>query len=138
MTPAAHPHPTLRQSTASRVAKCVRLLASDRPGEVVGAAQALRRVLGAEGLDLNDLAAVIETATVPPSRPDVGVPLDWVEVARYCWANGREILSPRERAFVTNMTRLWHQPSEKQLAWLQNIDRKVRAFSRGDNSKGSQ
>ena len=67
---ATHPHPILRPSTADRVGKLVRLLASDQPGEVFGAAQALRRVIACDGLDLHDLARVIESAA---SRPDVSI-----------------------------------------------------------------
>jgi len=102
---------------AGRVGKLVRLLGFDHPGEVVGAAQALRRVLGTEGLDLNDLAQVLETATAPPTQPEAPDPeVDWVAMAYYCLDSGRGILSRRQREFVEDMTTLlhWREPTEKQ------------------------
>jgi hypothetical protein len=45
---------------APTIAKLLRLLASDKPGEVAASAQALRRVLGSAKLDLHDLANVVE------------------------------------------------------------------------------
>ena len=47
-----------------RLGKFVRLLASDQPGEVVAAADALKRVLAGVGADLNDLGDVISRAPV--------------------------------------------------------------------------
>jgi hypothetical protein len=127
----------------------VRLLASDQPGEVFGAAQALRRVLAADAMDLNDLAQVIETAAAPPPRPDVDVPgPDWAAVAYYCLDDGRGILREREREFVENMTTLlrWREPTTRQARWLEALADKVRkhaadrsGFNRGDtNSRRSR
>jgi hypothetical protein len=53
---------TALNGTAPIIAKLLRLLASDKPGEVVAAAHALRRVLHSGGLDLHDLANVVEAA----------------------------------------------------------------------------
>ena len=78
MTSRAAHHPVaLRPETAIRVGKCVRLLGSDRPGEVAGAAQALRRILGIEGLDFHDLAVAIETVAATPFSRVRRPPTSW-------------------------------------------------------------
>jgi hypothetical protein len=50
----------------TKIGKLLRLLASDRPGEVVAAAGALKRTLEAGGLDLHDLAAAAERGLCQP------------------------------------------------------------------------
>ena len=45
---------------APTIAKLLRLLASDKDGEIVASVHALRRVLGSANLDLHDLASVVE------------------------------------------------------------------------------
>ncbi len=53
-----------------RVAQLLRMLGSDRDGEVVAAAGALRRTLAGAGVDLHDLSAVVESpAAVPAAAP---------------------------------------------------------------------
>jgi hypothetical protein len=53
-----------------QIAKLVRLLASDKPGEVVAAAQAIRRRLQSLGLDIHALADAVESRLpVPSSSP---------------------------------------------------------------------
>ena len=47
---------------APTIAKLLRLLTSDKPGEIVASVHALRRVLGSANLDLHDLANVVEFA----------------------------------------------------------------------------
>jgi hypothetical protein len=72
--------------TKRRVGQLVRLLSSDKPGEVNAAAAALNRTLATAGLDIHQLADIIEAglpqaskqpkppATVKARRPD-GRPL---------------------------------------------------------------
>jgi hypothetical protein len=52
--------PALNEPIARRVAKLVRLLASDFDGEVLSAARHMKQQLAAEGLSFNDIAIVIE------------------------------------------------------------------------------
>jgi hypothetical protein len=55
-----------------RLGQLVRMLASDQPGEVAAAAQALHRTLASAGLDIHDLAKVAETGLrlpVPTEQP---------------------------------------------------------------------
>jgi len=67
--------------TAQRLAKLVRLLASDQDGEVISTVRAIGRTLAAASLDFHALAAVIEEAATrprivptqfPPDEPDLG------------------------------------------------------------------
>jgi hypothetical protein len=53
---------TLNESIAKRVAKLLRLLASDFDGEVLNAARRMKQQLAAEGLSFNDIAILIENA----------------------------------------------------------------------------
>jgi hypothetical protein len=57
----------LSAGARARMAKIIPTLASDRNGEVLAAADALRRVLKAEGLDLHDLAASLLNHDRPPA-----------------------------------------------------------------------
>jgi hypothetical protein len=52
----------LKETTAKRLAKYFRLLASDHDGEVSAALQAAKRLLASEGLNFNDIGIVIENA----------------------------------------------------------------------------
>ena len=70
-----------------RIAKLVRLLGSDKAGEVVAAVGALKRTLAAGGLDLHDLADAVEVGLRPaPKERVLGPPDpaldDW---AGMCW-----------------------------------------------------
>jgi hypothetical protein len=80
-----------------KVGKLVRLIASDRDGEVLAAVAALKRTLAAGGADINDMAAAIATGLAPraPAKPPQhwGPPdpdLDWWQsMAWYGHANAR-------------------------------------------------
>jgi hypothetical protein len=52
---------TLDETTAKRIARLFRLLASEHDGEALNAARAMKRLLVAERLSFNDIAAVIES-----------------------------------------------------------------------------
>ncbi len=52
-----------------KVGKLLRLLSSDKDGEVVAATSALKRTLEAAGLDLHDLAGAAERALQQPATP---------------------------------------------------------------------
>ena len=58
---------------ATRLAKLIRLLASDVDGEVLAAVRALGRTLKAGGCDIHDLAGLVEApATAPSTHPEAG------------------------------------------------------------------
>jgi hypothetical protein len=108
----------------AKVAKLIRLLSSDKPGEALGAISAIRRTLAGAGLDLHDLAHVIETASEIKTAPKVmpsDETIDWQQFAvRILRHHGAE-LNEKEVTFVSTMSR-WHGlPSRKQQEWLCDI-----------------
>jgi hypothetical protein len=114
---------------APTLAKLIRLLSSDRDGEVVASVHAMRRLLASIGLSLHDLADVIElpaykTGFSNATRFHDDDP-DWRVMAKAC-AQCRYLLSERERAFVATMARWRGKPSRKQRDWLEAIYDRVR------------
>jgi hypothetical protein len=137
---------------AGRLAKLIRLLASDKNGELVAAVHAIKRTLESGGLDLHTLADGIEqsngkkfteeeareiyqrgvedgrkAAEAPVNFSTVGEP-SWNDIACECEANAAR-LSPREQEFVRDMCS-WTvnsgTPTEKQAKWLRSIWARVR------------
>ena len=108
---------------APTIAKLLRLLASDKPGEVAASAQALRRVLGSANLDLHDLANVVEFAArreTPQIASTIADDDDAREMIRCC----REcsgLLSGKELAFVRSMAKWRGEPTKRQKAWLSSL-----------------
>jgi hypothetical protein len=139
---------------AGKLAKLIRLLASDKNGELVAAVHAIKRTLESGGLDMHALADGIEQSNgkkfseqdaleiyqrgvedgrrgaeqqAPVSFSTVGEP-SWNDVARECEATAAQ-LSPREQEFVRDMcswTVNGGTPTEKQAKWLRSIWARVR------------
>jgi hypothetical protein len=112
---------------ATRVGQLLRLmLSSDRTGEIISAAAALKRTLSAAGLDLYDLAAVVEAHLL--DAPAL-IPLDdecedeWKAMARFCCLHS-DALSEREADFVTNILK-YRKLTEKQMDWLADIHERL-------------
>ncbi len=105
---------------AQRIAQCIRLLASDRDGEVVAAARALQRTLASVGLDLHALAERIEkTTTVAVTNDDVSI--YWHQDMAVLVLDSGMRLNARERDFLNHMTRWSGRPTERQKAWLEAL-----------------
>ena len=105
---------------APTIAKLLRLLASDKDGEIVASVHALRRVLGSANLDLHDLASVVEFSAhreAPQIASATADDDDAREMIRRC-CECSDLLSTKELAFVCSMARWRGQPTERQLAWL--------------------
>ena len=129
----------------------IRLLSSDRDGEIVAAARALIRTLRSAGCDIHDLAAHIEHAnggglTDAEMRKlyDAGYEAgmravedkhygtsdfhnvdgmpSWHEIARWCQRRGDRLHS-REQQFINDMAArtMWRERTEKQEEWLKSI-----------------
>jgi hypothetical protein len=86
--------------------KLLRMLSSDKPGEVVAAASAIMRTLATEGLDIHNLAdalcqpvrrAEVKAQSAAASADDT----DWHSVACECEAHGAA-LTVREQKFVSH------------------------------------
>ena len=135
---------------ADKLGKLIRMLSSDRDGEVVAAAHAIKRTLQSAGADVHTLAGLIEKPSSGLSETDVrriydagfqdglrkaedaqhgdrtfrnvdGTP-DWKEVAQFCHERVNQ-LRPNEQQFVNDMAgrTMWREPSEKQGKWLLSI-----------------
>jgi hypothetical protein len=108
---------------APRIAKLLRLLASDKPGEVAASAQALRRVLGSANLDLHDLANVVEFSA-RREAPQVALATADDDAAREmikCCCEYSDLLSAKELAFVRSMAKWRGEPTKRQKAWLSSL-----------------
>ena len=125
---------TMASSAASRIGQFVRLLGSDRPGEVVAAAGAIKRALTSVGADIHFLADVVERGLrpLPPPPPPPPSPIDDVgEMIAVCLLYP-DLLSDRELGFVQSLKRYRRslgdefEPSEKQFSWLESIFDRVR------------
>jgi hypothetical protein len=135
----------MSSSAVSRIGQLVRLLSSDRPGEVVAAATAINRTLATAGADIHHLADVVERGLrpLPPPKPrprpppPPPPPIDEVgEMNATCLLYADE-LSERERGFIRSLKRYQSdlgadfEPSGKQLDWLTDIfDRLRKAHDR--------
>jgi hypothetical protein len=113
---------------APRLARLVRLLGSDKPGEVAAAVAALRRTLGGIGADLNDFGDVIENGTEKPKAKRAAEDkqhngnvqkLDWYTIAVFCQHRDERLLH-RERMFINDMASrtVFRDQTKKQQKWL--------------------
>jgi hypothetical protein len=117
-------------SAQDKVGRLLRMLSSDKDGEVV-AASAIMRTLKAEGLDIHSFADALcppraETKARSASR-EAADDIDWYNVACECDAHG-DLLTAGEQQFVSDMV-TWtarRTPTEKQQAWLLAIFNRVR------------
>jgi hypothetical protein len=99
----------LQPDTAEKAAKLIRLLGSDRDGEVLGAVHALRRTLDSAGHDLHSLAAIV--------APPVPAETDWVRMAQFCRMR-QYAMRPKDRDFISSMLKWRRIPTVAQQSWL--------------------
>jgi hypothetical protein len=123
---------TLASSTAGRIGQRVRLLGSDKTGDVVAAASAIKRTLRGAGLDMHAFADVTEKAFTPVSPPREGsVDADIGLVIKFCFRRAHE-LTKREWPFINDLDRLARRLGDrlvltaKQEAWLFAIVERLR------------
>src|SRR5215469_357453 len=134
-----------------RLAACIRMLSSDKDGDVIAAARGLVRMLKGAGTDIHTLADRIENSNgggltyaemrklydagyqagvrVVENRQHGsgdfhnvdGLP-NWNEIALFCQQNN-DRLRPTERQFIDDMASrtVWCEPTEKQAKWLRSI-----------------
>jgi hypothetical protein len=138
---------------ADKLGKLLRLLSSDRDGEIVGAARAIVRTLDGAGLDIHALAEGIGAPADSKKKFSEADALEiyrrgvedgkraaefwfrsvdeptWHEIAGECAAHDECLRDERERQFVRDMVR-WTvrggEPTEKQAHWLRAIYARVR------------
>ena len=115
----------------ARLGKLIRLLASDKGGEVIAAATAINRALQAAGLDIHRLADVAERGlsvpgqTPPPPPRDDSAAGDWRAMRRFC-ADHDALMSAREREFIADIKRWRGQLTPKQHDWLTAIYQRLK------------
>ena len=105
---------------APKLGRFVRLLGSDRDGEVVAAARAIARVLKAAGLDLHDLANAIAAPQLIEDQAEVRPNIKWHELRAFCLAHAC-FLSFRERQFLNDLGRWRGDITVRQRDWLEAI-----------------
>jgi hypothetical protein len=114
-----------------KLGKLLRLmLGSDQPGEIVAAGRAVVRALHAAGKDIHQLVDAAERGLQEP--PDLIIDdkqrRTWRQRREWC-ARHAEHLTERELDFITSLAR-WHgYPTERQAAWLESIEQKIRSRS---------
>jgi hypothetical protein len=137
----------LLEPIAGRLGKLIRLLSSDKDGEVLAAVAAIRRTLDAEKLDLHALADGID-GSGKGSQADYAIAWNagysagkeaaereaphrdqpsWHDIACECREHADE-LGAREQQFVHDMCRRTVRGgalTEKQAKWLRDIYVKV-------------
>ena len=117
-----------------RLGPLIRLLGSDQAGEVSAAVGGLRRVLAANDLDLNDFAAWLERMA---SQDAVAHNEHWGDVAAAYRQRGAGVLGDRDLNFLHGIeiqAARGQELSEKQLKWMDDIERKVRVSARNPAS----
>jgi hypothetical protein len=116
-----------------RLGKLLRMLSSDKDGEVLAATAAIKRTLAAEGSDIHALADSLcrpqPQSRGEPRRPPPKDDPDWHAIASECEAHSGR-LTEREQEFISDMVAwtLRKAPTEKQQGWLLSIYGKVRRY----------
>jgi hypothetical protein len=117
----------ISETALSRIGKLIRLLGSDKPGEAIGAVHAIRRTLAGAGLDLHDLARIIESngGDLKAVSRMASDSLDWQRLAVRLLREHGDELSEKEAAFVDTMSVWDDMPSPKQQKWLLDIAARI-------------
>jgi hypothetical protein len=129
-----------------KLEKLVRMLSSDKDGEVIAAAHAIKRTLQSSGSDIHEFAERLKGKQRSLSEAEMNkiykagyqdgkdagavdrgfnnAGPSWHEMATFCAEHHLAgALSERERQFINDMVR-WcsrREPSEKQGKWLHSI-----------------
>jgi hypothetical protein len=109
-------------SAQDKLGKLLRMLSSDKDGEVLAATAAIKRTLANEGLDIHSLADALCRPAPRSEAPyettgwsdDRANSTDWYSVACQCEAHGA-FLNLREQQFISDMV-FWTRyarPSER-------------------------
>jgi hypothetical protein len=109
-----------------RLAKLLRLIfSSDKPGEVIAAIDAAKRVLSSENLDAHWLADRLTAPAVTPP-PNKSAERNDRSAAWFAFHRSHR-LSPKERKFIESIVQ-WAAPlSPKQRQWLHDIVERLEA-----------
>jgi hypothetical protein len=110
-----------------RLAKLIRLIfSSDKPGEVIAAVNAAKRVLSSENLDAHWLADRLTSQPARAHPPDKSDERNDRSAAWFAFHRSHR-LSPKERKFIESIVQ-WAAPlSPKQRQWLHDIVERLEA-----------
>jgi hypothetical protein len=111
---------------APKLRRLIPLLGSDKPGEVLGTVEAMKRILAGAGLDLFDLAKALGD---PPAYVSGPAPTNWHSLVALCLAQPTA-LRDQDITFLHSMRRqllAGRTPSEKQAEWLRSCWTRVDA-----------
>jgi hypothetical protein len=114
---------TLSEEMRTRLAHLIRLLASDRDGEIVAAALALGRALRSVELDIHAIADLVLHGGKMPAVASMG-PKPWQGAARR-FLDHPHLLRHGEHEFLKNISRRSATPTEKQARWLADIEQRI-------------
>jgi hypothetical protein len=131
----------INTDTRSSIGKLLRLLGSDRDGEVLGAVRALRRVLTSNKLDLHDLAHIVEAPPVASPNGNghagsgfrnwhddtVETEVPWRDMVAACMQR-LDRFTDKERKFIRSIEDWRGEPSARQLGWLAALFERVRGM----------
>ena len=106
-----------------KVAKLIRLLASDKEGEVLATVSALRRVLSRAGRTFNDLANLVENPNIAKAAASAPKENWYVQYGNEILTKAHDRLKDRELKFVKDIIVRFninprYEMSEKQAKWL--------------------
>jgi hypothetical protein len=109
--------------TAS-IAKLLRLLASDKPGEIVASVHALQRVLRSAELDLHDLANVIEGRALRIAPIPTPAGNDNVLAMIRCLYRQTGQLTSKELEFLYSISDWCREPTIHQMRILRRLHKR--------------
>jgi hypothetical protein len=111
-------------AVVDRVLKLVRMLSS--PNEAGNAAAALNRTLLDNGLDIHDLAGVVDRGLrgIHIVDPEKRIFEDWSDAVDWCDAQIHR-LTEKEAGLIETLSYWRGAPSDAQLRWLGDIVRKL-------------
>jgi hypothetical protein len=109
-----------------KIGKIIKLLASDKDGEALAAARALKRALAANGMDFHDLAGAVEAGlkpAPPPQRATTWSPplpnaSDWQSLAWWIHWHRQQLCSDqRERVADYLLGQAFQDTDGQCMAW---------------------
>lgn len=109
-------------SRPARLGQLIRLLGSDRDGEVVAAVRALNRLLHSSKYDWHDLAHIAETHLMSNAPIE-----NWRKILQKCLdlSSSSRRLTTRDKDFL-NSLKYWNKEiTSRQRSWLISIAEKL-------------
>jgi hypothetical protein len=146
--PVPRPAESRNKIDATKLAKLLRLLSSDKPGEVLAAVEAIKRTLDVVGMDLHDLADVVaggfekpapEKKRVPAKRAPPAPDTEYWESMAWFSHYHRQHLSTTDRDYVHDVLLGRHfdcgRADAGMMSRLRGIVRRIKAAEGADSDR---